>query len=269
MEIRGLDNQPQSYKAPAQQNNNLANNSGQGKDSPVLDIVSKRFNWGAFFLSWIWGLRNRSYITLLMFPAAILTMIPVIGFFVPLALDIWFGIKGNTWAWQNKQWRSVEHFHEVQKKWAIGGLIAFIAWIVLSVLIIFALVMPVFMTNTDSMKNSTMIKKSISTALESVVMSEALGNKCDLSSEGLAKCFAERMNVNEINGAEIQATDLTEWKFTGNNSCLGAGECYVTIDVNGVDGPNTEGKDIITIPLYAKSNGYLEIKQEDVAQYLK
>ena len=266
-EISGFNTQNRKTFTP--QKGDLANNSGQGGDSPVLDIVSKRFNWGAFFLNWIWGLGNRSYITLLVFPAVILGLVPFVGYIAQIGLLIWFGIKGNTWAWQNKQWRSVEHFHEVQKKWAIWGIVTFIVMNILGVLIVLALVMPVFMTNTDSMKNSTMIKKSISTALESVVMSEALGNKCDLSSEGLAKCFAERMNVNEIIGAEIQATDLTEWRFTGNNSCLGAGECYVTIDVNGVDGPNTEGKDIITIPLYAKSNGYLEIKQEDVAQYLK
>ncbi len=263
MEIRGLDNQPQSYKAPAQQNNNLANNSGQGKDSPVLDIVSKRFNWGAFFLSWIWGLGNRSYITLLMFPAAILTMIPVIGFFVPLALDIWFGIKGNTWAWQNKQWRSVEHFHEVQKKWAIGGLIAFIAWIVLSVLIIFALVMPVFMTNTDSMKNSTNCKKYISLASQAVVMNEALGNKCELSSDGIAECFAKGLHENYTGGSSYtHSIDNSLWTFTGNGNCLSKGDCSVEIS-------SGDGLTSLTIPLYAKSNGYLEIKQEDVAQYLK
>ena len=59
-----------------QTGSNLANNSGQGKDSPVLDIVSKKFNWGAFLLSWIWGLGNRTYITLLMFVGVVLNIIP-------------------------------------------------------------------------------------------------------------------------------------------------------------------------------------------------
>ncbi|MDW7651180.1 MAG: hypothetical protein SCK29_11100 [Bacillota bacterium] len=48
------------------------------------------------------------------------------------------GIKGNEWAWQNRQWDSVEQFHIVQKKWALWGWILFIAGIVLSVLMIIA-----------------------------------------------------------------------------------------------------------------------------------
>jgi ribose/xylose/arabinose/galactoside ABC-type transport system permease subunit len=36
---------------------------------------------------------------------------------------MWFvlGAKGNQWAWQNKQWASVEEFQATQKKWAIWG----------------------------------------------------------------------------------------------------------------------------------------------------
>ena len=113
-----------------------------------------------------------------------------------------------------------------------------------------------------------MIKKSIAGASQAVVMNEVQGNKCELSSEGLAKCFAERLNVNSINGAELRLSDSTEWKFTGNNSCLGAGECYITIDVNGAEGPNADGKDIVTIPLCAKSDGNLEIKREDLDKYM-
>lgn len=112
----------------------LANNSGQGKDSPVLDIVAKKFNWGAFLLSWIWGLGNRTYITLLIFLGAILSIVPILGFPVQLGLCIWFGIKGNTWAWQNKKWESIEQFHDVQKKWAIAGIVLAVIGIIASIL---------------------------------------------------------------------------------------------------------------------------------------
>ena len=32
------------------------------------DVVGKRFNWGAFFLTWIWGLGNKVWITLFIIP---------------------------------------------------------------------------------------------------------------------------------------------------------------------------------------------------------
>ena len=31
------------------------------------------------------------------------------------------GAYGNEWAWRNKRWESVEHFHRVQATWAGWG----------------------------------------------------------------------------------------------------------------------------------------------------
>lgn len=70
----------------------------------------KQWNWGAFWLTWIWGIGNKSYKTLW-------ALIPYFGF-------IWMfvcGTKGNEWAWQNKQWSSVEDYNNAQRKWAIVG----------------------------------------------------------------------------------------------------------------------------------------------------
>jgi len=98
----------------------------------------QKFNWGAFLLSWIWGLGNNTYITLVVFVNLIICWIPVINFVVPIGLFIWLGIKGNQWAWQNKEWNSVEHFNTVQKKWVFWGLmiqlILFVAIILLAFL---------------------------------------------------------------------------------------------------------------------------------------
>ncbi len=143
MAINGLNNKTiVNTQTKTTNQTDLANNSGQGPNSVVLDIISKKFNWGAFLLNWIWGLGNRSYLTLLVFPIAIIGLIPVLGIIVPLALNIWFGIKGNTWAWQNKQWKSIEHFHEVQRKWAIAGVIVY----VLSTIIALALSIPILLS---------------------------------------------------------------------------------------------------------------------------
>ena len=65
------------------------------------------WNWGAFFLTWIWGICNGTLI-------ALLSLIPGIHFVMMFVL----GFKGNEWAWKNKEWESVEQFHAVQRKWA-------------------------------------------------------------------------------------------------------------------------------------------------------
>ena len=70
------------------------------------------WNWGAFLLNIIWGIGNRTYIALLMF-------VP----FVNLVMAFVLGAKGNEWAWQNRQWESVEQFKAVQKAWAIWGFV--------------------------------------------------------------------------------------------------------------------------------------------------
>lgn len=82
-----------------------------GKKLFVPDEI-KGWNWGAFLLSWIWGLGNDTYISFLVF-------IPIFG----LAWSFVLGVKGNEWAWQNRTWRSVEQFKKTQKTWAIAGTI--------------------------------------------------------------------------------------------------------------------------------------------------
>lgn len=86
---------------------------GEWINNPETSLPEEihRFNWGAFLLNWIWGIMHKKYITLLYFPACI---IPIIG---PLAISIWFGFAGNKWAWESKNWNSIESFNESQKFW--------------------------------------------------------------------------------------------------------------------------------------------------------
>ena len=85
----------------------------QGPIPPEID----RWNWGAFLLSWIWGIGNNVL-------AALLALIPVLGIIMIFVL----GARGSRWAWRHKRWESVEHFRRVQRKWAIAGVIV---WLVL------------------------------------------------------------------------------------------------------------------------------------------
>jgi hypothetical protein len=79
-----------------------------------------RWNWGAFLLSWIWGVGNNTFI-------ALLTLVPIVGFVMLFVL----GAKGSRWAWRNGRWDSVEHFKRVQRLWAIWGVIIWIGGIAL------------------------------------------------------------------------------------------------------------------------------------------
>jgi hypothetical protein len=110
------------------------NTSGNGQ-AAVLPEELKGYNWGALLLSWIWGIGNKTYITLLSFLVA---FIPFIGGLAALGMNIWFGFKGNEWAWQNKHFESIEHFKSNQKKWTIAGIIVTIVSII--VWIFFAMV---------------------------------------------------------------------------------------------------------------------------------
>lgn len=103
-------------------NQNAPNQQFQQQDVPP---EIKKWNWGAFLLGPIWAIGNRVWIGLLGF-------IP----WVNIIIHIILGIKGNEWAWKQKQWNDVEHFKQVQKKWAWWALVIFIISFVIFVLLL-------------------------------------------------------------------------------------------------------------------------------------
>jgi len=80
----------------------IENTSGQGFSAAVPPDI-EGWNWGAFFLTWIWGIGNRVWLSFLA-----LIPIPLVG----LAMMVLLGIKGNEWAWQCKKWDSIEQFRQ-------------------------------------------------------------------------------------------------------------------------------------------------------------
>jgi len=92
----------------------MENTSGQG-EAAALPAGVDTWNWGAFFLNWIWGIGNNTFIALVMF-------VP----FVNMIMIFVLGAKGSAWAWRNKRWESVEQFKAIQRQWAKWGLIAWI-----------------------------------------------------------------------------------------------------------------------------------------------
>ena len=234
---------------------NIENTSGLGESSIVPDEVAHHFNWGAFLLNWIWGLGNKTYITLLMLLASI---IPFVNFVAPLALCIWFGVEGNKWAWKNKRFQSIEHFHSYQKKWAAAGIILFIIGI-LFYAAVFALIIPTLKTDINVMENDSIINLEKSRINQAAQIKKTLDKKCDLSSEGLAKCFEEDLyNVSERSGNVLYLTTGSKLEFAGDGYCEDDDACYVTITPQGADEDES-----VAIDIFADEDGFLYLDEEN------
>lgn len=87
---------------------------GMDKDSLEMLLELRRWNWGAFFLNWIWGLGNRVYAALwLFFPG------------MPIVMPFILGVKGSEWAWEKKKQKDIKKFKCAQKYWTIAGVAIF------------------------------------------------------------------------------------------------------------------------------------------------
>jgi hypothetical protein len=104
------------------------NTSGMGSSAQIPPEITG-WNWGAFFLTWIWGIGNSVWI-------ALLCLIP----FVSLVMVFVLGAKGSEWAWAAKKWNSVEHFKRTQRTWALAGLILLLVGVAFFVIAIIAAV---------------------------------------------------------------------------------------------------------------------------------
>ena len=107
------------------------NTSGQGELATVPEEV-KGWSWGAFGLTWIWGICNGVLI-------ALLCLIPLFGFIWAFVL----GVKGNEWAWRNKKWDSIEHFKSTQRSWNIAGIVVFAIAIAIAIVVPFAIILAI------------------------------------------------------------------------------------------------------------------------------
>lgn len=99
------------------------------------DKKLKKFNWGAFLGTWLWGIGNRInhwsvYVAFVIFVLQLIK-IPVTGV-VGLVLSIYMGIIGNNLAYNksSKTYKDIDEFIDIQKKWAI--------WMLFFSIIVFA-----------------------------------------------------------------------------------------------------------------------------------
>lgn len=97
--------------------------SGKGNLSDTPDEI-KGWNWGAAAFTWIWGTTYGVWLSFLAF--------------VPYFSYVWMivlGIKGNQWAWESRQWESVDEFKKSQNKWKPWGMAVLLGPIILFVIV--------------------------------------------------------------------------------------------------------------------------------------
>lgn len=156
-------------------------------------------------------------------------------------------------------------FHNHQKKWATAYVIVLVVLIPLTLIgMIVAMTMPALMSNTYDAQNRTASIKAVVNAQEATMMMEASEEKCELTSNGLAKCFEKRLNIDSANSYDnvLALRDGSVWTFTGNGSCLAKDDCSISVSGKFLT------KDVI-IPLYVKKGNFVKIREEDVQKYLK
>lgn len=86
--------------------------NSSGRPGATLPAGAGGLSWGGFFLNWIWGIGNNTWI-------ALLALLPVANIIVPF----WLLFTGREKAWQNRRWRDLEHFNRVQRNWGAAGLV--------------------------------------------------------------------------------------------------------------------------------------------------
>lgn len=140
------------------------NTSGHGEYATIPDEI-RGWNWGAFWLSWIWGIFNKSYISLLVF-------LPILNIIIPFYL----GANGNEIAWRNRSWSSIDEFKAEQRKWSIGG------WII-TILIGLSIVLRFIEINKAEQITANITAQVLNTISENEEASKIIGEKYVIQSE--------------------------------------------------------------------------------------
>jgi len=104
-----------------------------GNDAALLRHV-RGWNWGAFFLNWIWAFSHG-----LTWWGVGLLVLAILSVFVPflplvfLGVTIYIAIRGSEMAWERRHFRDLADFRAVQTAWRNWGIVVFIFEVLLGV----------------------------------------------------------------------------------------------------------------------------------------
>ena len=174
----------------------------KGKITGALPYdYKKQFNWGAFFGGWIWGVVNKSFAT---FWAWIVWLPPF-----SILFKLYCGLKGNEWAYENKEYNNVEEFNKSQKKQTtIFTILALIVFPFIKFIIIFFLLIAFGFMYAQ--------KEAVSKHPET--QSQKTGEKMDKFNSGLDKftnymvfVYFEKYEITDNENSFYVTSD--DWKY--------------------------------------------------------
>ena len=126
-----------SYGSPSAGQGTESNNYREGRPlSYQTEQELGKWNWGAFFFGWIWGVFNKVYVSLVQLAVNVfgftfaligLGLISPLFSLASLGISIWLGVKGSRMAWANGAYRNLEHFRSSRHNWNVAALIVFCA----------------------------------------------------------------------------------------------------------------------------------------------
>lgn len=99
-----------------------------------IDKAIAKWNWGAFFCTWLWAVFHKTYWPLLII---IIGCVPYAGQVASLCLAVYLGMNGSKIAWDKEVYRDFESFKRAQRNWAIGGCVWFGVSLVASAYMVF------------------------------------------------------------------------------------------------------------------------------------
>ncbi|MBL8048362.1 MAG: hypothetical protein JNJ45_06735 [Chthonomonas sp.] len=114
---------PQGYGQPHGGFNPMGNhyNRGETYGSGPLPEQYKKFNWGAFVFTWIWGLNHKKPILLVLILLGLIgrgnTALGAVIGVAQLGISIYLGIVGNQWAWDSGRFSTPDEMQKCQTIW--------------------------------------------------------------------------------------------------------------------------------------------------------
>lgn len=92
----------------------------KGKDIPK---ELNEFNWGAFLLTFIWGIKHKAWITLLAIPLIYFQLPLGLNWLLLCGLQFYCGFRGNMWAYQVDWWMTPKDFRQNQMRWGVTAIL--------------------------------------------------------------------------------------------------------------------------------------------------
>lgn len=186
------------------------------------------FNWGAFLLTFIWGIRFRAWVTLLAIPFIWIQMPLGLNWLLFIILQFYCGFNGNKWAYQIEYWKKPADFRRTQAKWAIGAVAVniIIPLAVISFIIRFINKSPDNFTELAKNAQCSISYKELKKEFPKITFNPAA------SSYDIAQLFAARYNL-KPEGSSVKVKikdvdfDITFTKYDENACDLSSKNCIV------------------------------------------